>query len=122
MADLLFIVTVGPGDTRRLDRLTDELADELREISGVRVGTATTAGSPGTKSGTAIEVGQLLVSGGALGTTAWAIRDIVLRFLARGRAESVTVRNGDRRVTIVRPTDGQVDDLVDQLRGLLADD
>ncbi|MFI6042109.1 hypothetical protein ACIA8C_10775 [Nocardia sp. NPDC051321] len=122
MADVLFIVTAGPGDARRLDRLADELADELREISGVTVGAATTAASPGTKSGTALEIGQLLVSGGALSTATWAIRDIVLRFLARGRAESVTVRNGDRDITIVRPTDGQVDGVVDQLRSLFADD
>ncbi|MEU7139681.1 hypothetical protein ABZ942_09565 [Nocardia sp. NPDC046473] len=122
MADVLFIVTAGSGDAQQLDRLAEDLADELREISGLTVGAVTTTGSPGTKSGTAVEIGQLLVSGGALSTTAWAIRDIVLRLLARGRAESVTVRNGDRDVTIVGPTDGQVDGVVDQLRSLFADD
>ncbi|WP_433660587.1 hypothetical protein ACQPW1_48045 [Nocardia sp. CA-128927] len=122
MADVLFIVTIGPQDALRLDRLATELADELREISGVTADTATTAAAFGTKSGVALEIGQLLVSGGALSTSAWVVRDIVIRFLTRNRAESVTVRNGDRDVTIVRPTDGQVDGVVDQLRSLFADD
>ncbi|WP_280395702.1 hypothetical protein [Nocardia brasiliensis] len=122
MADVLFIVTVDPREEQRLDRLAEELAEELREISGVAVEPVTKAGSSGTKSGTAVELGQLLVSGGALSAASWAVRDIVIRFLARNRAESVTVRKGNRGVTIVRPTDGQVDSVVDQLRSLLGDD
>ncbi|WP_319943560.1 effector-associated constant component EACC1 [Nocardia aurantia] len=117
---MLFILAADGRDDERLNRLAEELARDLREIPGVAVTSATSPVVPGTKSGIALAIGQLAVSGGALSAAALVIRGIVEQFLNRNRATSVTVRNGDREVTIERPTDTQVDEIVDQLRDLLA--
>ncbi|WP_019932739.1 hypothetical protein [Nocardia sp. BMG111209] len=121
MTEALFVLTAEQLDDERLDRLTQELATDLREIPGVAVTSATEAGPAGTKSGIALAIGSLAVSGGALGAASLTIRGIVEQFLNRNRATSVTVRNGDREITIERPSDTQVDDIVDQLRDLLTD-
>ncbi|MFG1796335.1 hypothetical protein [Nocardia sp. NPDC049149] len=108
-------------DPERLDRITDELADDLREINGLVI-TKPTSAVGDAKSTAAVEIGQLLASGGALGTAAWVIRDVIYKFLDRTRATSITVKNGDREVTIVRPADKQVEDVVERLRDVLNDD
>jgi hypothetical protein len=122
MGTAQFIVEDGSGDAQRLDLLTAELAGDLRQIRGVTVEPITKPGTHQTKTGTALEIGQLLVSGGALGSVAWAVRDIAIHFLERTRAQSITVRNGDRKVVIVRPADDQVDEIVGRLHDLLGDD
>ncbi|WP_225727909.1 MULTISPECIES: hypothetical protein [unclassified Nocardia] len=122
MAEVLFIVGSGPRNPERLAELTDELADDLRQIDGVRARVATADADPGTKTGVAQEIGQLIVSGGALSVASLAIRDVALRFLERTRAVSITVRKGKREVVIERPADRQVDQIVEQLRDLLGDD
>lgn len=123
MADVVLVINSGSRrDSEWLDELTDELQADLREIRGLVVRRATAAAGDGMKSGALEQVGQLVASGGAIGTAAWAIRDIVIKFLDRTRAGSVTVKNGDREVTIARPSDEQVDKIVDQLRDLLDDE
>ncbi|MEV2223716.1 hypothetical protein AB0E01_28095 [Nocardia vinacea] len=123
MADVVLVINSGSRrDSEWLDELTDELQADLREIRGLVVRRVTTAAGDGMKSGALEQVGQLVASGGAIGTAAWAIRDIVIKFLDRTRAGSVTVKNGDREVTIARASDGQVDKIVEQLRELLDDE
>ncbi|MET8877726.1 hypothetical protein [Nocardia sp. NPDC004604] len=123
MTDVVLVINSGGRrDAEWLDELVDELQTDLREIRGLVVRRATAAAGDGMKSGSLEQIGQLVASGGAIGTVAWAIRDIVIRFLDRTRAASVTVKNGDREVTIARPSDGQVDKIVDQLRDLLDDE
>jgi hypothetical protein len=121
MTEVLFVLTADRQDGERLDRLTGELARDLRALPGITVESATSAPAAGSKSGIALAIGQLAVSGGALSAAALAIRGIVAQFLDRNRATSVTVRNGDREVTIERPSDDQVDGIVEQLRDLLAE-
>ena len=70
----------------------------------------------------ALQIGQLAVSSGALSTVAWMIRDVVIRFLDRTRADSITIRNGDLEVVVERPSDKQVDGLIERLRDVLRDD
>ncbi|MQY17655.1 hypothetical protein [Nocardia macrotermitis] len=122
MAAVVFSVATSRGDAEELDQLAGELADDLREIRGLAVGTVAAPGQAGTKSGVALEIGQLAVSGGALGTVAWLIRDVVVRFLDRTRAESITISDGERRVEIKRPSDAQVEKLIDRLGDVLHDD
>lgn len=119
MVDVVVEVRGGQGeDAERTQQLADELADDLREIGGVAV-RAVPSASAGGKSGVAAELGQFVLSSGGVGVAAWAVRDVLLRFLERSRAESVTLKNGDREVTVVRPTDGQVDELLDRVRNVL---
>jgi hypothetical protein len=117
--DVVVEIRGGQGeDAERTQQLADELADDLREIGGVAV-RAVPSASAGGKSGAAAELGQLVLSSGGVGVAAWAVRDVLLRFLERSRAESITLKNGDREVTVVRPTDGQVDELLDRVRNVL---
>ena len=47
---------------------------------------------------------------------------VLLRFMERTRAESVTIKKGEREITIVRPDLSQVDAIVEQVDALLRDD
>jgi hypothetical protein len=104
-----------------LDRLTGELAEDLRDIRSVAVTEVADVGITGTKSGTVLTIGQLAVSGSALTAVTLVIRDVALRFLDRTRAESITISNGEKKVVIERPSDAQVDGLVEQMRDILHD-
>lgn len=119
MVDVVLEVRGAQGeDAERIQQLADELGDDLREIGGVAVRPVPASGVKG-KAGPAAEIGQLLLSGGGVGAAAWMVRDVLLRFLERSRAESVTLKNGEREVTVVRPTDRQVDELLDRIRNVL---
>jgi hypothetical protein len=121
MPEVVFSVDAGAGcDGGWLDEITGELADDLRAVGGVSVRPVDREG--GGKSGTAAAIGELVVSGGGLGVAAWAVRDVVRAFLDRTRADSVTIRRGDRKLVIERPTDAQVDQVLDRLEDLLRDE
>ncbi|MGF6883023.1 hypothetical protein ABIA39_001964 [Nocardia sp. GAS34] len=122
MPTVIFTVAGGRGDSRMLDRLTGELAEDLRDIRSVAVTEVADVGITGTKSGTVLTIGQLAVSGSALTAVSLVIRDVALRFLDRTRAESITISNGEKKVVIERPSDAQVDGLVEQMRDILQDD
>ncbi|WP_067664914.1 hypothetical protein [Nocardia miyunensis] len=122
MAEVLLTVTLDPGAMRQLDQRMKELETDLRGIRGVAVGRGPVTDIPGAKSGVGFAVGSLVVSGALGGTVTLAIRDVLIQFLTRHRANSVTVRNGDREITIDRPSDGQVDAIVGQLPDLLSDE
>ncbi|WP_328404503.1 hypothetical protein [Nocardia sp. NBC_00403] len=123
MSDVVLVInSERRRDPEWLDQLADELQEDLRQIRGLAVRKATTSAATGAKSGALEQIGQLVASGGAIGTTAWAVRDIVIKFLDRTRATSVTVKRGDREVTILRPKDGQVDEIVDRIRAVLDDE
>ncbi|WP_280299240.1 hypothetical protein [Nocardia neocaledoniensis] len=119
---VLVINSGGRRDAEWLDEITGELRADLTEIAGLRVAPVTTAAAGGEKSGAVEQIGQLLLSGGALGTVVWAIRDVSLKFLERSKAESITIKRGDREVTIVRPGLAQVDNVVEKFGDLLRDE
>ncbi|MFI9509626.1 hypothetical protein [Nocardia sp. NPDC052566] len=121
MSDVVLTINSGR-DLEWLDEVTDELHTDLRAIGGLSVRRATAAAPDGTKSDVVTQIGQLVTSGGTGGIAVWAVRDVILRFLERTRATSITVKKGDREVTIARPTDKQVDKALEQLGELLADD
>lgn len=123
VSDVLLAINSGPGrNTEWVDGLVGELQADLSEIRGLAARRVTAEAVPGEKSGAVEQIGQLMLTGGAVGTAAWAIRDIVVRFLERTRAESVTIKKGDREVTITRPTIAQVDAIVARVHDLLSDD
>jgi len=121
MTEVLLIVDVDPREVRHLDPWTEELSADLREIGGVAVRAARAAQAQGDKSAIAIAIGQLVVSGAFGSVAVRQFAQVIVQFLHRHRADSVTVRKGDKEVVIERPSDGQVDALVEQLRDLLSD-
>ncbi|WP_328398124.1 effector-associated constant component EACC1 [Nocardia sp. NBC_00416] len=119
MAEVLFVIDGGAHRSpARLDQLTGELRADLEEIRGVGVRPVTGPAAADAKSGVVEQIGQLAVSGGALGTAAWLIRDIVAAFIARSGTRSITVKKGDAEVTITAASATQIDRLID----LLGDD
>ncbi len=121
MAELLLTVTIDPREMRQLDQRVEELEKDLRSVRGVAVRRVRAADVPGAKSAVGLAIGSLVVSGALGGAMTSAIRDVLIQFFERRRATSVTLRNGDREVTIERPSDGQVDTIVAQLSDLLSD-
>lgn len=118
MTAVRFTVTGGSGDVRSLDRLTGELADDLREIRSVTVSPVRFSGGTGIAHEAVPAIGQLAVSGAGLGAVALLIRDVTLRFLERTRADSITISRGERTVVIERRSD----DLIERMRELLRED
>ncbi|MFD4357252.1 hypothetical protein ACFWPX_32235 [Nocardia sp. NPDC058518] len=123
MEDVVLVINSGGRrDAEWLDALTGELQSDLSEIGGLLVRRLTVDAAGGEKSGAVEQIGQLLLSGGAVGTAVWTIRDVTLKFLERTRADSITIKKGDREVTIVRPDLSQVDDIVEQFGDLMRDE
>ncbi|MFE6920308.1 hypothetical protein ACFVAV_04595 [Nocardia sp. NPDC057663] len=122
MDDVVLVINSGGRDAEWLDEVTGELQADLSEIGGLHVSRVTTAAAGGQKSGAVEQIGQLLVSSGAIGAVVWSIRDVSLKFLERTKAESITIKKGDREVTIVRPGLAQVDNAIEKFGDLLADE
>lgn len=123
MDDVVLVINSGGRrDAEWLDEVTGELHTDLSEIGGLQVSRVTTAAADGQKSGAVEQIGQLLVSSGAIGAVVWSIRDVSLKFLERTKAESITIKKGDREVTIVRPGLAQVDNAIEKFGDLLADE
>ncbi|WP_228815128.1 hypothetical protein [Nocardia cyriacigeorgica] len=116
MGDVVFVID---GGGRRgpdwLDQVTGELRADLEEIRGVRVRSVPVAVPKGAKSGVVEQIGQLAVSGGALGTAAWVVRDIVAKFIDRAGARSITIKKGEDELTITAASAEQIDRLLDLL-------
>ncbi|MFD6389863.1 hypothetical protein ACWF9G_04270 [Nocardia sp. NPDC055029] len=123
MDDVVLVINSGGRrDAEWLDEVTGELQTDLSEIGGLHVSRVTTAAADGQKSGAVEQIGQLLVSSGTIGAVVWSIRDVSLRFLERTKADSITIKKGDREVTIVRPGMAQVDNAIEKFGDLLADE
>ncbi|GGN99006.1 hypothetical protein [Nocardia rhizosphaerihabitans] len=123
MDDVVLVINSGGRrDAEWLDEVTGELHTDLSEIGGLQVSRVTTAAADGQKSGAVEQIGQLLVSSGAIGAVVWSIRDVSLKFLERTKADSITIKKGDREVTIVRPGLAQVDNAIEKFGDLLADE
>ncbi|MFD4428135.1 hypothetical protein [Nocardia sp. NPDC058497] len=123
MDDVVLVINSGGRrDAEWLDAVTGELQTDLSEIGGLQVSRVTKAAADGQKSGAVEQIGQLLVSSGAIGAVVWSIRDVSLKFLERTKADSITIKKGDREVTIVRPGLAQVDNAIEKFGDLLADE
>ncbi|WP_155830393.1 hypothetical protein [Glycomyces tenuis] len=84
-----------------LDRWCREIEADLRSVRGASVRTAqTAAASEGAKSGAALQIGTLVVSGLLSAAALKAIADVVIAALQRSSAGSVTVRRADREIVM----------------------
>ncbi|HEY0696677.1 MAG TPA: hypothetical protein VGD43_02580 [Micromonospora sp.] len=106
-------------DPRRLYELTNQLARDLRSIRDVIVDRVTAPAGPDTKSPTVGQIGGLVLSGllSAAGIT--ALKDIVVAFVQRSGARSVTVRKGDNEVVLTGVSRRDLSAAAQQLERLL---
>jgi len=105
MSDLILHLDA-EGTPATLDRLTDGLADDLRAARVGTVSRGTAAGAPGSKSGLAQTLGELLV-GGAVPGSLLVVHRTVVQFLERSKARSVTVEVNGKKITITAATAGE---------------
>ncbi|MBE1489639.1 hypothetical protein [Plantactinospora soyae] len=101
MQQILVQVTADDAtDPRRLERLTTQLAQDLRAIREISVRPAVAPPQQGAKSATISQVGSLVVSGLLSAAGLNALRDIIVAYLQRSSARSITLRVGEREVIL----------------------
>jgi hypothetical protein len=101
MQQILIQVTADDAtDPRRLERLTSQLAQDLRAIGEISVRPAVGSAPQGGKSATISQVGSLVLSGLLSAAGLNALRDIIVAYLQRSSAHSITLRAGEREVTL----------------------
>ncbi|WBB46464.1 hypothetical protein O3597_14735 [Verrucosispora sp. WMMA2044] len=101
-----------------LGELTDELADDLREVGDVsRVERATV--DPAAKGVAELTLGVVTVLAGTEPGYVQALVDVVLAFLQRHTGRRVHLRVGDIELTIDQPTHAQTDELISTVRAAI---
>ncbi|MBB5155386.1 effector-associated constant component EACC1 [Saccharopolyspora phatthalungensis] len=87
-----------PEDTpERLEHLTQLLLTELRQVGGVRVDRLRGQGPEGAKSGAALEIGRLVLSGVFSAATAVAFAKVMVARFERAKARRVSIeKDGDK--------------------------
>ena len=109
----------GPGDPRRLDESAGRLAADLRRIDGVRVAPLTAPAPAGAKSDVVPQIGGLIVSGLLSAAGLKAVADVAVAYLGRSGARKITVRHGEREITVTGASAADVAGVVHDLDRLL---
>ncbi|MEO3778173.1 hypothetical protein ABGB16_15265 [Micromonospora sp. B11E3] len=114
MSDVLVRIeftTIADDDEFVLDQLTEELADDLRDIGEVRR-LERPVTDPDAKGAGELVLGTVTVLAGADPGYVQALVDVVLAFLQRNAGRRVHLRVGDIELTIDRATRAQTDELI----------
>ncbi|MEU7959587.1 effector-associated constant component EACC1 [Micromonospora humida] len=101
-----------------LGELTEELADDLREVGEVERVERPVA-DPEAKGVAELALGVVTVLAGTDPGYVQALVDVVLAFLQRHTGRRVHLRVGDIELTIDRPTHGQTDELIATVRAAI---
>lgn len=112
-------VEIGAGDDENgtmLDRRCRELADDLRRVRGVAVAPVRVDGTPGTKSGIVELIGTIAVSGLTVAAVK-VIGDVIVAYLNRSGASSITIRQGDKEVVVQGKPSAEQEEMVRRLLG-----
>lgn len=88
----------------RIDELTAGLAEDLRNVRGLRIAHAQSPAVDHGKSQQAWELGMLVVGGLFSATTMRALAQIAVAYADRIKARSIRLRNGDRELVITGET------------------
>jgi hypothetical protein len=106
----------GYPDARWRDENARLLARDLVHVPGLVVDPLRTAvADDGTKSGVVEHVGALVVSGLLSAAGLKAMGDVIVAFLGRDAARSITFRRGDQEVTITGASAKDVADVVGKI-------
>ncbi|MGC4857388.1 hypothetical protein ACLQ24_29510 [Micromonospora sp. DT4] len=112
------VTTLADDDEFVLGEVTDELADDLRDVGEVdRVERADV--DPDAKGVAELALGVVTVLVGTDPGYVQAFVDVVLAFLRRHDGRRVHLRVGDIELTIDRPTSRQTDELISTVRAAI---
>lgn len=122
MGTIRLEVDAGPVRPDTLDRACGDLADDLRQVRHVVVTRAPGTAVDGAKSPLADSLDTLLLTGTFSVAVVRSVRDVLLAFLRRGQARSVTVERGDTRLVVTAATDEEIAAVTRRLDTILGAD
>lgn len=100
MSELRVVVSADSLRPEQVDRLTTQVARELRALGGFAVRRAADGAGDGQKSGVVESVETLVLTGTFSVTVVRAVKDVLVAWLARNQGRRVVVRAGDREVDL----------------------
>jgi hypothetical protein len=100
MDEVVLHIYNGDGDASRLDRVTTALYDDLRESGAVRVRRADQDAEAGAKSGVGGSIAELVLTGTLSGGTVTAVYKVIVAWLDRTKARSVTWKDGEKELVL----------------------
>ncbi|HEY3504369.1 MAG TPA: hypothetical protein VGN37_16490 [Actinocatenispora sp.] len=122
MGTIRLELDAGPVRPAELDRACGDLADDLRRVRHVAVTRAPGTAVDGAKSPLADSLDTLLLTGTFSVAVVRAVRDVLLAYLKRGQARSVTVERGGARMVVTVASDEEVAAVTSQLDAILGAD
>ena len=101
MADVQLVVSGYPGiRPTELDQMTRELAADIQRHARLTARPQSSAPAAGAKSGTAIELGRLVLTGVFSANSIKALCSVLKVWMEHRRAGMIKIRDGDREVEI----------------------
>ncbi len=97
--DKLITLSIEGHDKAGIAHVSTMLAQELTR-AGVPVTRPAESSPRGTKSGVAVFGGSLVISGALSAVAVRGAVQVILAFIRRGAAGEITVKNGDKQLTI----------------------
>ncbi|MFI5931890.1 hypothetical protein [Actinoplanes sp. NPDC051494] len=97
-------------DDFELDRVTEELADDLRSVGEVERSTMSAA--PGSKGTLELALGSLSLLAGTDPAIVQSIVDLLVGFLSRNKGRTVRLRVADVDLTLEQPTRAEAAEVI----------
>ena len=112
-----FTLSIEPDqhDATRLDQLTRQLFQELRAFGGLSIDRPEGRAPAGSKSGIATSIGDLILRGTLSAGSVTALTGVIVAWIKRTGARSVTVKRGKDEYTITGMSAADQHKLVDWL-------
>jgi hypothetical protein len=118
MADAELTISGYPGiRPADLDAMARALAGDIRRHARLGAQPPAAAAAPGTKSGGAVELGKLALTGAFSATTVKALAAVLRVWIEHRRAGVVKIKRGDDEV-VIKGTAKEVDAALDRLSEL----
>jgi hypothetical protein len=101
MTDLQLVVSGYPGiRPTELDQMTRELAADIQRHTRLTAQPQSSAPAAGSKSGTAVDIGKLVLTGVFSANSIKALCSVLKVWIEHRRAGLIKIRDGDREVEI----------------------
>jgi hypothetical protein len=115
----LDVLSTSDDDEILLDRLTEELAEDLRDLGDVHPVEAQGGPAPDAKGAAEIVVGSLALVAGTDPAIVQSLVELTLGFLRRNEGRRVHLRVADIELTIDRPSRAETAELIRTLQATI---
>lgn len=110
------VLSIPDDDELVLDRLTEELADDLRDLGEVHPVEAESGPAPDDKGAAELVIGSLALVAGTDPAIIQSLVELIGGFLRRNEGRRVHLRVADIELTIDRPTRAEAAELIRTLQ------